>query len=224
MIEIDFDRRALARAIGALNPRRLEAELAGRRPPGSSSASERAPTRADATRPGRAGRTGDDEDISDEDTERRAWYGPRRWIRLPLAIRWGHTPKQRISKAGTPYLRVPLSGRSEGGRPVVRTITPTSPGWLVPDRRADLPRGPVLAARSRALPAVPRSSLPLRPGPTAPEPPAGRPGGPEAAPATPRTGPRLPAGPAPTPASWAARVSARIQAFVIRAFAPLTAL
>lgn len=94
-------------------------------------------------------------DEDEELTELRS-EPPRRWIHLPSRIRWGRTPRARLSQAGTWYLRVPLRGRG-GGPPEVRTITPTSRGWIVPER----PRAAQTV--SRAAPVVQRVLQPVAP-------------------------------------------------------------
>lgn len=207
MIALEINARAIARAISALAPRRLE--QVARVPQGAGDGAN--------ARPGTSGAASSwdepDEDTSDEDTERRTWSGPRRRIRLPLMIRWGQTPGQRRSKAGTWYIRVPLRGGAGGGPPVIRTITPSSPGWLVPDRRSDPPQARVAAAQSRAASTVPRSALP--PSPVA-RPEGGGPTTSVGRPAPPATSPRTPT-PPPT-STWTARTLSRVRALVIGAF------
>lgn len=110
-------------------------------PQGQAQAGPMGPTLTPVASPGGQDDPGDGRAVArqaDEEPTRRA-----RWIpafRLPERIRWGRTPATRYSATGEPYIRVPL-GR-DGGRVEVRTITPRSPGWVIPARLVDVNDGP----------------------------------------------------------------------------------
>jgi hypothetical protein len=146
---------------------------------------------------------------ADEEPTRRA-----RWIpsfRLPERIRWGRTPATRYSATGEPYIRVPL-GR-DGGRVEVRTITPRSPGWVIPARLVDVDDGPgagggtgggapgggVVRAVSRARPGVSAARRSRSPVEVVDN--RGRPDAPPAGPA----GPGQPSAPMPAPSPAASQ-------------------
>ena len=107
---------------------------------------------------------------ADDEPTRRA-----RWIpafRLPERIRWGMSRATRYRASGEPYIVVPIG--ADQGAPSFRTISPSSPGWVIPARLVDIEEGDegrpatgassaARGATSAARPAYSRALTPMSP-------------------------------------------------------------